>query len=266
MSSAGISVAKEDGVAIVTFAGEPVNAMSLAFWKELLATVEGLDADPEVRAMVFHSGLKKSVFTAGLDIRELYVPMTNHDRVYEFWATLSEALVKIYSTPKITAAAIKGACPAGGCVLSLCCDYRAITADGSMGLNEVILGIPVPHFWAQVFASVTGQRQAELLLQSGAMPKAPELLKIGMVDAVVETADEVLPAALKEVRKWLKYRDASRAMTKMSLRGPLAERWHQGIEWESDMVWQSLNEPEAIESLTKVLKMLAGGNAPAAKL
>jgi len=242
--------------------------MDMAFWKELLATMEGLDADPEVRAIVFQSGLQKSVFTAGLDIKELYAPKTSEARITEFWTTLSSALIKIYSTSKMTAAAIKGACPAGGCALALCCDYRVITADGSMGLNEVQLGIPVPMFWIELFASVTGHRQAELLLESGDLVPSARLAQLGMADAVVDSADAVLPATLKEVRRWLKSPDVGRAATKQVLRRSLAERWTAGIAEEAALTWKSCSEPGTVKSLTQVLQRLSGGGkkAPAAKL
>ena len=67
----------------------------------------------------------------------------------EFWSTLTKTLTSIYSSRLATVAAINGACPAGGCVLAMCCDWRVITWDGSMGLNEVALGIPVPRNWCE---------------------------------------------------------------------------------------------------------------------
>lgn len=36
-------------------------------------------------------------------------------------------LARLYRSPLVTLAAIKGACPAGGCCLSLCCDMRVMT-------------------------------------------------------------------------------------------------------------------------------------------
>merc|ERR1719215_1394363 len=140
--------------------------MSLPFWKELLSVFESVEADKNVRAIIFQSGLKKNVFTAGLDIKELYAPNTSKERLIEFWTTLSTTLTKIYGCSKPTAASIRGACPAGGCGLALCCDYRVITKDGSMGLNEVQLGIPVPKFWIELFANTVGHRLAEKLLLS----------------------------------------------------------------------------------------------------
>jgi len=269
MAAAAISVAKEGGVAVVTLAKEPVNTMDLNFWKELLSVMESLEADKEVRGVVFQSGLKKSVFTAGLDIKELYAPATTRERQLEFWTTLSKALIKIYSTPMVTAAAIKGACPAGGCCLAMCCDYRVITEDGSMGLNESQLGIPVPPYWIELFASIVGNHQAELLLEPGDLVPAPRLVPLGLADALVSSPEEVLPAAVKEVRRWLKCPDGGRVATKKVLRGPFTERWTAGIREEADITWGNTTDPLAIASLAKVLERLSGGGkapAPKAKL
>merc|ERR1712032_571861 len=115
------------------------------------------------------------------DIKELYAPMTSEKRLHEYWQALSKALIKVYSTPMVTAVAIRGACPAGGCCLALCCDYRIITPDGTMGLNEVQLGIPVPDYWVELMSSVIGQRQTELMLSVGEQPGVKKLMQLGMV-------------------------------------------------------------------------------------
>jgi len=255
-----VSIDREaGGIAVVTLAKEPVNTMDLSLWEELLAAINTLEADSEVRAVVFRSGLKRSVFTAGLDIKELYAPSTNKERLFKFWGVLSEVLTRVYTSRLVTAAAINGACPAGGCGLSLCCDLRIITADGSMGLNEVQLGIPVPLFWVELFASVSGQRQAERYLQTGEMVPSAQLLKLSMVDAVVDKAEQVLPATLDEVRKWLKFPDEGRIATKSVLRGPFGDRWKAGIPTEAAKVWESCSDPKTVAALGKVLERLSGG-------
>mmetsp|Transcript_60506 Transcript_60506/g.129837 ORF Transcript_60506/g.129837 Transcript_60506/m.129837 type:complete len:269 (-) Transcript_60506:68-874(-) len=261
-----ISVAKEDdGIAVVTIAKEPVNSMDLTLWQELLAALEVLEADGTTRGVIFRSGLKRSVFTAGLDLKELHAPSTSKERLFEMWSTLSKVLQKIYISPMVTAAAINGACPAGGCGLSLCCDYRVITADGSMGLNEVQLGIPVPGYWVELMASVVGQRQAEKVLMLGELPPADKLLQMSMVDVVVDSGDKVLPAALAEVRRWLKNPDPGRVATKQSLRGSLAERWKAGTQEEAGSVWAAISAPSTVASLTQVMERLSGGKKPPAK-
>ncbi len=48
-------------------------------------------------------------------------------RYREFWVTSNVFLARLYRTPLVTVAAIKGACPAGGCCLAMCCDLRIMT-------------------------------------------------------------------------------------------------------------------------------------------
>lgn len=267
---ASVTVRKEaNHIAVVTLAKEPVNSMNLDLMRELLKVLETLEADPSVRAIVFESGLKKNVFTAGLDINELYAPSTSQERLHDFWLTLTAVLTKVYSSKWVTAAAIKGACPAGGCALALCCDYRVITADGSMGLNEVQLGIPVPMFWIELFANVVGQRQAERLLQTGELVSGgAQLRALGLVDQVVETPGDALPAALAEVGRWLKCPDVGRIATKEVQRGDFGRRWAAGKQLEAAAVWKACSDPRTVDSLSKVLQRLSGGSkkAPASKL
>jgi 3,2-trans-enoyl-CoA isomerase len=266
---ASVSVAMEpNGVAVMTLAKEPVNSMDLAFWQELFAKFEDLEKDEAVRAVVFRSGLKRNVFTAGLDLKELFAPKTSRERQLEFWRALTKTAVRVYASPLVTVAAIRGACPAGGCLLSLCCDYRIIDKDGVMGLNEVALGIPVPTFWAELMVSVVGKREGELMLQKGLLYRSADLLRVSMVDEVLESGDEVLPAAVAEAQRWLQNPDSGRIETKLVLRSDLATRWAAGTDKEAESVWDSTSKPSTIASLQKVIERLSGGGkkAPAAKL
>lgn len=265
-----MTVQKQDGgIAVVTLASEPVNIMHLDFWNQLLAAFEALEADAEVRGVIFQSGLKRNVFTAGLDVKEFYAPGTSRQQMHTYWGALSKTMTKIYSSPMMTAAAIKGACPAGGCCLSLCCDYRVITADGSMGFNEVALGMGgVPPLWAELMTSIIGRRATERLVQTGDTPGSAELLQMGMVDAVVEKADAVLPKALEEARRWLKNgNDIGRSTSKSIMRDEFTKRWTTGLEWEVDFLWNSANLPQVVKGIGGVLSKLSGGKKqPASKL
>jgi 3,2-trans-enoyl-CoA isomerase len=77
---------------------------------------------------------------------------------------------RLYRSRLVTVAAIRGQCPAGGCGLAMCCDFRIATPDTVMGaralsgacaardgvragLNEVAIGIAVPNFWTKASAS-----------------------------------------------------------------------------------------------------------------
>ena len=141
---------KEGGYAILTIAREPVNSMNLELWKELANKLAELEGNPDIHGLILESGLKKDVFTAGNDINELFAPKTTSERYRDFWVTQNTFLANLYSSRLITVAAIRGACPAGGCITALCCDMRIMTDFGTFGLNEVALGIAVPEYWGNL--------------------------------------------------------------------------------------------------------------------
>lgn len=256
---AAVSVEKVEGaIAVVSLHNAPVNIMDRNFWQQLHDTFDSLEKDDSVRGVVFQSGLKRNVFAAGLDIEELYVPKTSEEKVFSFWTLLTKTLNRIYRTPMMTAAAIKGACPAGGCCLSMCCDHRVITADGSMGLNEVALGMGgVPFFWAELMAMTCGHRATEHLVMSGDMAKAEECLRIQLVDAIVPAAADVLPAALAEVRRWLKNPDLGRLTCKGIMREAFAEKWLKGTNDEAAFIWGSISQPPIVKNIGRIKEMLA---------
>jgi 3,2-trans-enoyl-CoA isomerase len=72
---------------------------------------------------------------------------TTRAKFTRFWTAQTRFLARLYRSPLVTLAAIRGACPAGGCILALCCDERIMTSDAAscIGLNEVALGIAVPR-------------------------------------------------------------------------------------------------------------------------
>lgn len=129
--------------------------------------MQQLEADSRVKGVIFASGLKRDVFTAGNDLKELYAPGTSFEAYSHFWTLQNEFLAKLYASSLVTVSAIRGACPAGGCIISLCCDHRVMTHQGTIGLNEVLLGIPVPKFWGRVMVQRIGEGATEKLLLAG---------------------------------------------------------------------------------------------------
>ncbi len=62
------------GYAIVTLQKEPVNSLDLDTWVQLERALDQLEHDPSVSGVIFASGLKRDVFSAGNDLLELYAP------------------------------------------------------------------------------------------------------------------------------------------------------------------------------------------------
>ncbi|KAI8475433.1 MAG: enoylCoA hydratase/isomerase [Monoraphidium minutum] len=247
--------------ALLLIRKDPVNSFDTALWTALGDALAALEADPSVTGVVIGSGLVRDVFTAGNDLKELYAPNTSAERYREFWLAQSRALERLYASRLATAAAIRGACPAGGCGLSLCCDARFMTPNGSMGLNEVALGIPVPKYWASLMGRAIGHAAAERLVLSGRMVGAREALSLGLVDKI--TPDDSQAAVLAAAGAWMDAAAAlpaaARAATKGGQRDTFCAEWRRYYEEEEAAFgWRAISDPKAVAMMAGVLKRLSG--------
>lgn len=211
--------------------------------------------------LIFSSGLSRGVFTAGNDVTELYAPKTTWKRYREFWLTQTKFLARLLNTRLVTVCAIRGACPAGGCVVALCCDYRVQTLEGTFGLNEVALGISVPKFWAELFLyRCIDRTKGESLLQRGLLVPPSDALQLGLIDEVVD-AGELMSSANSALDRYLKVPSSARAMTKQTIRSNFSKEWASYAEEEAKGGWKMLNKPHIIKALGGVLLKLSGGKA-----
>jgi Delta3-Delta2-enoyl-CoA isomerase len=258
-SIVSVSYTLNNALAIVSIHREPVNSMNTGLWTVLLQTLDNLEQNPHVRGVVFTSALQRNVFTAGNDITELYAPSTSMAQFANFWITSNTFLARVYTSPLLTIATVKGACPAGGCALAMCCDYRVVTADASMGLNEVAIGIIVPEKWIRVMIGIIGQGPTEKLTAYARMIKADEALKIGFVDAVVPDAAALQGAAEKIAMQVFKLPDYGRALTKDLIRGELGRSWIDTDYLENDAhkVWSFLTQESTVKTLKGVMAGLS---------
>ncbi|MCJ8739679.1 hypothetical protein PDJAM_G00049940 [Pangasius djambal] len=242
------------GIAVVKFQNPPVNSMSLDFLTELLIGLEKLELDKSCRGVILTSAQPK-IFSAGLDILEMYGKSPEH--YAEFWKSVQNIWLKIYGYRKMTIAAINGSSPAGGCLMSLSCDYR-IMADNPryrIGLNETQLGIVAPFWFKETMVNTVGHRTAELSLQFGLMYSPSDALKIGLVDQLVPEED-VLSTATETMTKWMAIPDHAREITKSLLRKPTVDRLLASRDTDSKNFVNFISRDSIQKSLGLYLTML----------
>jgi len=263
----GVTVDIEGPIAIVTLCREPVNSMNLEMWENLLNTLNKLEETAGVKAIIYRSGLKKPIFSAGNDISELISTRTTKERYVKFWITQNEFLSRLYVSPLITATCIRGQCPAGGCAISMCCDFRVMATEGNfkIGLNEVELGIPPPKWWMKVMERLVGFGRSDKLLTHSVMVTAEEAVKIGLIDeAVSET--QVLERTKELVNKVIPIPAHSRIATKKALRGDVSKQWFAELPEEAQNGWKALQSPLITRALEMSLARLSKKPQTASKL
>jgi methylglutaconyl-CoA hydratase len=175
------------------------NAFDDALIAALTATLQSLERDPAVRAVVL-TGSGAS-FSAGADLnwmRGMAAASEADNRADSLrLATLMRTL-NFLSKPTI--ARVNGSAYGGGVGLVACCDV-AIGSDGAkFSLSEVKLGL-VPAVISPYVTAAIGVRQARRLFVSGEVFDAAEALRIGLLHESV--AADQLDAAVERALHFL---------------------------------------------------------------
>jgi enoyl-CoA hydratase len=166
-----------DGVARVSLNHPPVNALSLAVRRQLLAALERAERDSQVRAVVI-TGSGRG-FSAGGDIREFGTPaLAAAPRL-----TL-DVHPAIESMGKPVVAAIHGMAMGGGLETALACHYRIATADAIIALPEVGLGV-IPLSGTQRLPRLLPLETAIDLILTGTKRRASDFAGTPLFDRIV---------------------------------------------------------------------------------
>ena len=250
--------------AIVEINNPPVNALTTELWTDLTAALAQCEQDSAIRGIVICSGLEKDIFSAGNDLLELYAPKTSKERFTQFWTLQTTFLARLYRSPLVTIACIRGYAPAGACAIALCCDYRIMTSNecvksSKMGLNEVAIGIMVPKFWSELYLKQCGSLgKAEVNLLFARILNAKECLDIGLVHELVNSRDDLLKVANGRMSQFLKFADTGRQVTKQTIRERFSSDWEAFGPQEAAIAWESLKSPQITSTLGKAMQALMG--------
>jgi enoyl-CoA hydratase/carnithine racemase len=190
--------------------GPGKNALGTAMMDHVLAQLEQAAGAP---VLLTGAG---DAFSAGLNLKE--VAGLDAAGMEAFLRKLEALVSALYTYPGPTVAAVNGHAIAGGCVLALCCDHRALRQDPAVrvGLNEVALGLRFPPaILRMVRERVASPHQTEVLLGAG-LHGPDGALRLGLVDEVVA---DPLVAARQRLTALAAHPAPAYAAAKAALRG-----------------------------------------------
>ena len=187
--SSSVSVANDNGVAVVTIDNPPVNALSFHVRKPLYEALTGLRDDPAARAIVIACAGR--TFVAGADITEFGKPVQQPE--------LRAIIALLETVPKPTVAAIHGTALGGGLELALGCHFRVAEKSARLGLPEVKLGLLPGGGGTVRLPRLVGPAKALAMIVSGTPISAGEAKAAGLVDAVVDS--DLLAEAIRFARE-----------------------------------------------------------------
>jgi 3-hydroxyacyl-CoA dehydrogenase len=147
----------------------------------ILTALETAERDASVRAIVIICAGR--TFISGADIKELEEAARNPASGGPDFHPL---LTRIEDCAKPVIMAIHGMALGGGLEVAMAGHYRVAVADASLGAPEVNLGIIPGAEGTQRLPRLVGVAAAVEMCVSGRPMKAPEALRLGLIDKVID--------------------------------------------------------------------------------
>jgi enoyl-CoA hydratase/carnithine racemase len=187
---------KHDHVAVVTMNTNKVNAQNPAFFADLHAAFDRLEAEFSECAVVLTG--TGAVFSAGLDFDHHFPLFARRSlkEIDEWFDAYRATNLRLFTYSRPTVAAINGHAYAGGLITALGCDHRIATEGApQFALNEVPIGIPMPAVYCEIIKHAVGQRAATELTLFGQIYDLPAAIQMGVVQKSA-AADKLLDGAV----------------------------------------------------------------------
>jgi len=163
---------------------DKLNAMSLDMWEGMGEAMVAFEADPDIRVVVF-SGAGDKSFVAGADVSKYEEERGEADAQEHYARTGEKALQAIYTSTKVTLAAIDGWCIGGGVSVALVCDLRYCSAKSKFGQPAMRYGIGYRYSSLRRMVDIIGVGPSKDMLLGGLQFDAEEALRVGLVGKIL---------------------------------------------------------------------------------
>jgi 3-hydroxyacyl-CoA dehydrogenase/enoyl-CoA hydratase/3-hydroxybutyryl-CoA epimerase len=194
----------DDGVVILTLddPNQSANTMNSAYAASMKATVDRLEAEKDDITGVIITSAKKTFFAGG-DLHDLRsATRSNSSEIAGFVREGKAALRRLETLGRPVVAAVNGSALGGGLEIALACHHRIVVDDAKvqLGFPEVQLGLLPGAGGVVRTVRMLGIVNALMsLLMQGQRVRPGKGQEIGIVDELVSSREELIPAA----KKWI---------------------------------------------------------------
>jgi len=244
-----------EGVIELSLDHEPANEIGTAMLTELEKFVAASGAlAPETSVCIIASA-RKSIFSAGADLRELYrgaAPLPEKERlasVRNFLERIHAVLNALDAAPFVTIAAVHGVCFGGGLELALSCDLIIADKMARFAFPELRLGL-IPGFGGiPRLKRDLGNAFVRDLLFTGRTVNATRAQAVGLV-AQLAGEGEALRIARSTAAQITKFDTVTRAAAKKFIK-PVP---HEELRHEIDLFCELFARPAVMAALKKFVE------------
>ncbi len=248
MTYAYIHVSTDESVGIIALNRPKVlNALNLQLIDELVAELERMDRDPEIRAIVITGNDR--AFAAGADIGEMAEASAIEIMQKDQFAVWDR--IMLISKPII--AAVSGFALGGGCELMMSCDLVVASESALIGQPEVNLAVMPGAGGTQRLTRAVGLRKAMEMLLTGEPITAAEALRYGLVNKVVPV-EAYFREALKLAKRIAKQPPLAVRMIKKAVHKADDLPLDEGMDYERNCFYLLLASEDRYEGMKAFLE------------
>jgi enoyl-CoA hydratase len=242
-----VTTSGNGGVTVVTLDSPGNrNALSTDLLVELADTLDRLDADPDVHAIVLTGG--PALFASGADVRQL----RDISPVEYAASARGTSWRRIGAVGTVLVAAVAGFALGGGCELALAADLVVAADTAVFGQPEVRLGLLPAAGGTQRWARAAGRYTAAGIVLTGRHVDAFEARELGLVHRIVP-AERVVDAAVAVATEIAAHGPlavtAARAAVRRAEELPLTA----ALEYERQQLLLLLTSDDHVEGITALL-------------
>jgi len=206
-----VSYQKKDNIATITIDDGKANAVSPQFVSEVNAALDQAEGDS---AVVILTG-RQGKFSAGFDLSIVKKGGEARTNLSRSGAQLAVRLLG-FPTPVIIAC--NGHSLAMGALLLLSADFRiGVEGDFKIGLNEVAIGMPLPHFGVEIARARLASTHLGRSVMNAEIYTPQGAVEAGFLDAVVPE-EQLMETAMQSAQAFNQLDMAAHYTTKLRVR------------------------------------------------
>lgn len=206
-----------------------LNAMTPAMFDLLRTLSAEINATDSIHVVILR-GEGERAFCAGTDINTL-------KEYPDFWAWRNRVdyVTQIRSIRKPVIAAVHGYALGGGHELAVAADIRIAARNTVFGAPEIKLGWVGAGGTSQYLPRLVGFGQAMRILLTGERIGAEEALRIGLVEEVVDTGQELVRAR-ELAHTMASYSPVATQATKAAVKAAMSGHLELGLQIENELM------------------------------
>lgn len=229
---------------------DKLNALNLATMELLVAELERLDADSEIRCMLLTGN--ERAFAAGADITE----MAEASMVEMYYRNQFARWERIRRVAKPIVAAVSGYALGGGCELMMHCDIIVASETARIGQPEINIGVMPGAGGTQRLTRAVGKAAAMDLVLTGRMVTADEALRMGLVSRVVP-AEQCFAEALNICNELATRSPLALRLAKEAVLKAFETSLSEGLEYERKLFYMLFATEDQKEGMRAFLEKRA---------